>query len=151
RPDARPASLLAPARNVSYRRADVPRTVVVIPTYNERENVRRIVPEILSALDCHVLVVDDESPDRTAATVEELAVDEPRVHLVNHRPKLGIGPAYKEGFQRALAMDADYIVQMDADHSHPPDMLSQLVALAADSDLVLGSRYARGITVVNWP
>jgi dolichol-phosphate mannosyltransferase len=129
----------------------VPRTVVVIPTYNERDNIRRIVPEVLAATDCHVVVVDDESPDGTAGVVAEMAGSDPRVTLVNHRPKLGIGPAYKEGFKTALAMDPEYVIQMDADLSHPPEMLPELVRLAADNDVVLGSRYLNGITVVNWP
>jgi dolichol-phosphate mannosyltransferase len=125
--------------------------VVVIPTYNERDNVGRLLPEVLAALDCHIVVVDDESPDGTAAAVAEMAAVEPRIHLVNHRPRLGIGPAYKEGFRAAAALEPDFIVQMDADFSHPPAMVPTLVALAADHDLVLGSRYMNGITVVNWP
>ena len=131
----------------------VPRTVVVIPTYNERENIGRIIPEVLASAsgDCHVVVVDDDSPDGTPALVSELAAVEPRVHLMNHRPRLGIGPAYREGFRRALALNPELIVQMDADFSHPPAMIDEFVRLAADHDLVLGSRYLTGITVVNWP
>jgi dolichol-phosphate mannosyltransferase len=129
----------------------MPGTVVVIPTYNERDNIRRVVPQVLAATDCQIVVVDDESPDGTATIVAELAAADRRIHLVNHRPKLGIGPAYKEGFQAALALGADFIVQMDADLSHPPAMLGAFLALAADCDLVLGSRYLTGITVVNWP
>jgi dolichol-phosphate mannosyltransferase len=129
----------------------VPRTVVVIPTYNERANIERLVPEVLGATDCHVVVVDDDSPDGTAKVVASLAAADPRVHLVNHRPKLGIGPAYKEGFRTALALEPEFIVQMDADFSHPTAMLPDFPALAAEADVVLGSRYLRGITVVNWP
>jgi dolichol-phosphate mannosyltransferase len=129
----------------------VPKTVVVVPTYNERENIGRIVPEILSAIDCHVIVVDDESPDGTAAVVRDMAEREARVRLVNHHPKLGIGPAYKEGFRAALALAPDFVVQMDADLSHPPAMLPEFLRLGAEADLVLGSRYLNGITVVNWP
>jgi dolichol-phosphate mannosyltransferase len=80
-----------------------------------------------------------------------MAAADPRIHLVNHRPRLGIGPAYKEGFRTALDLQADFVVQMDADFSHPVGMLPELLALAADHDLVLGSRYLNGITVVNWP
>ena len=127
------------------------RTVVVIPTYNERENIQRIVPQVLAATPCEVLVVDDESPDGTAAVVEAQAATDPRVHLLRHSPKMGIGPAYLAGFQQALAMGADYVVQMDADLSHPPEMLPKFVALMSEADVVLGSRYVRGITVVNWP
>ena len=127
------------------------RTVVVIPTYNERENIQRIVPQILAATPCEIVVVDDESPDGTADVVAEMGARDPRVQLVRHHPKMGIGPAYKAGFAHALGMGADYIVQMDADLSHPPEMLSKFVELMADADVVLGSRYVRGITVVNWP
>jgi dolichol-phosphate mannosyltransferase len=129
----------------------VPRTVVVIPTYNEKENIQRLLPQVLAATDCHVVVVDDDSPDGTARVVADIAAADPRVHLVNHRPKLGIGPAYKEGFRAALALDPEFIVQMDADLSHPPEMLPKFVEMAGAHDLVLGSRYLRGITVVNWP
>lgn len=129
----------------------MPGTVVVIPTYNERENIQEVLPQILAAVDCHVVVVDDDSPDGTAKVVADLATRDPRIHLVNHRPKLGIGPAYKEGFQAALALDPEFVVQMDADLSHPPAMLPEFMRLARDHDVVLGSRYLNGITVVNWP
>jgi dolichol-phosphate mannosyltransferase len=129
----------------------MPRTVVVIPTYNERDNISGLLSQVLAATECDVVVVDDDSPDGTAAVVGQLAAADPRVHLVNHRPKLGIGPAYKEGFRAALALEPEFIVQMDADFSHPPAMLPEFLRLAKDNDLVLGSRYLNGITVVNWP
>jgi dolichol-phosphate mannosyltransferase len=129
----------------------VPRTVVVIPTYNERENIQRIVPQILAATPCEIVVVDDESPDGTAEVVAGMGARDPRVHLLRHHPKMGIGPAYKAGFADALARGAELIVQMDADLSHPPEMLPRFVELAGDCDVVVGSRYIRGITVVNWP
>jgi dolichol-phosphate mannosyltransferase len=129
----------------------MPETVVVIPTYNERDNIAALVPEVLAAIDCHVVIVDDDSPDGTGATVRALAAHDPRIHLLNHRPRRGIGPAYKDGFRAALALDPEFVVQMDADFSHSPTMLPELVRLAAENDLVLGSRYLRGITVVNWP
>ena len=129
----------------------MPRTVVVIPTYNEKENIPRLLPQVLAATACEVVVVDDGSPDGTAAAVAELAARDPRIHLVNHRPKLGIGPAYKEGFRAALALEPELVIQMDADGSHPPAMLPEFVKLAGENDLVLGSRYLHGITVVNWP
>jgi len=128
-----------------------PKAVVVIPTYNERENIGLIVPRVLAATPCHVVVVDDESPDGTSEAVAAMAATDPRVHLVRHSPKLGIGPAYKEGFRVALAMRPEWIIQMDADLSHPPEMLPELVRLGEEHDLVLGSRYLNGITVVNWP
>jgi dolichol-phosphate mannosyltransferase len=129
----------------------VPRTVVVVPTYNERENIQRLLPQVLGAIECEVVVVDDDSPDGTAAAVAAMAASDRRIHLVNHHPRMGIGPAYKEGFRAALALEPEFVVQMDADLSHPPAMLPELLALGADSDLVLGSRYLHGITVVNWP
>lgn len=130
----------------------MPRTAVVIPTYNEAKNVALIVPKVLEALpDAHVLVVDDESPDGTSEVVERMAATDPRVHLHRHHPRLGIGPAYKMGFAEALALEPEYVVQMDADFSHPVEMLPEFVRLAGEHDLVLGSRYLNGITVVNWP
>ena len=129
----------------------MPETVVVIPTYNERENVVILVPEVLRTIDCHVVIVDDDSPDGTGAVVRAFAERDPRVHLVNHRPRRGIGPAYKDGFRAALALAPEFVVQMDADFSHSPATLPEMVRLAAENDLVLGSRYVRGITVVNWP
>jgi len=142
---------LATSEAVGYLRRPVPETVVVIPTYNERDNIRELVPLVLAATDCHVVVVDDDSPDGTAEAVRGLATTDARIHLVNHRPRLGIGPAYKEGFRAALALAPEFVVQMDADFSHPPAMLRELVRLGAENDLVLGSRYLKGITVVNWP
>ena len=128
------------------------RTVVVIPTYNEAENVGRLVPAVLQHLpDAEVLIVDDDSPDGTADAVAAMGAHDPRVSVLRHGPKIGIGPAYKAGFAAALARQPDFIVQMDADFSHPPEMLPEFVRLAAESDLVLGSRYVNGITVVNWP
>ena len=136
---------------LGYGWAPMPRTVVVIPTYNERDNISEMLSQVLAATACDVVVVDDDSPDGTAALVAQLAAADPRIHLVNHRPKLGIGPAYKEGFRAALALDPEFIVQMDADFSHPPAMLPEFLRLANENDLVLGSRYLNGITVVNWP
>lgn len=132
--------------------AGMPEAVVVIPTYNEAGNVRRIVESVLEAAPgSHVLIVDDESPDGTAGIVEEMAAADSRVHLERHRPRRGIGPAYIAGFRAALALSPDVVVQMDADFSHPPEMVPELIGLAHDWDVVLGSRYTRGITVVNWP
>jgi dolichol-phosphate mannosyltransferase len=130
----------------------MPRKVVVIPTYNERENITRIVPEILAQYgDTEVIVVDDDSPDGTGSAVQELGRADPRVHLLARAGREGIGPAYKAGFLRALAMGADLVVQMDADFSHPHSALADFFRYAEESDLVLGSRYLNGITVVNWP
>ena len=132
--------------------AGMPRAVVVIPTYNEAENVVRLVPEVLQHLpDAEVLIVDDDSPDGTADLVAGMGERDPRVRLLRHGPKIGIGPAYKAGFEEALQRGPEFVIQMDADFSHPAAMLPEFVRLAAEHDLVLGSRYVNGITVVNWP
>jgi dolichol-phosphate mannosyltransferase len=130
----------------------MPRKIVVIPTYNERENVPRIVPQVLAQdPEIEVLIVDDSSPDGTGAVVEELRAREPRVHLITRAERQGLGPAYKAGMTHALGMGADLIVQMDADFSHPPSVLPDFFRMAEQADVVLGSRYLNGITVVNWP
>src|SRR5262249_21593038 len=125
-------------------------TVVVIPTFNERDNVDRLIPAILGQdAGTTVLVVDDSSPDGTSEVVERLAAANPRVGLLRRAQRQGIGPAYIAGFQHALRNGADYIVQMDADFSHPVAMLKEFQAYIGDFDMVLGSRYLAGITVVN--
>ncbi len=126
--------------------------IVVIPTYNERDNITRIVPQILAQdPEVQVLVVDDNSPDKTGAAVADMATQMARIHLLARPQRQGIGPAYKAGFARALEMGAELVVQMDADFSHPPGALPEFFAYAAEADVVLGSRYLNGITVVNWP
>jgi len=131
----------------------VPEKVVVIPTYNERGNIERLLPELLQVdPELEVLVVDDESPDGTADAVEEMGRRLGRIHVVRRGPKQGIGPAYRAGFRRALELGAEFIVQMDADFSHPIASLPDLFASAQrEYDVVLGSRYMDGITVVRWP
>mgnify|MGYP005847264761 CR=1 FL=1 len=129
-----------------------PKKIVVIPTYDEKENLEAIVAAVLGVdAEVEVLVVDDDSPDGTGRIAEELARAEPRVHVLHRPGKQGIGPAYRDGFRRALELGADRIVQMDADFSHPPDSLPGFFDLSEEYDLVLGSRYVDGITVVNWP
>ena len=130
----------------------MPRKIVVIPTYNECETVPLIAPVILEQdPEIEILVVDDSSPDGTGAVVEAMGREEPRVHLLTRTQRQGLGPAYKSGFKRALEMGADYVVQMDADFSHPPSSLPDFFGMMHDADVVLGSRYLNGITVVNWP
>jgi dolichol-phosphate mannosyltransferase len=130
----------------------VPKKIVVIPTYNERQNVGTLIPEVLAQdPEVEVLIVDDNSPDGTGALVTAMAQTEPRIHLLARAGREGLGPAYKAGFMWALAHGADYVVQMDADFSHAPTMLPHFFREIADVDLVLGSRYIKGITVVNWP
>jgi len=129
------------------------RSVVIIPTYNERENIERIIAAVLSqdpSID--VLVVDDGSPDGTGGIVDAIAAENPRVHAVHRSGKLGLGTAYVAGFKWALERDYEYIFEMDADFSHSPDRLPAFLAAIQDADLVLGSRYQNGhINVVNWP
>jgi dolichol-phosphate mannosyltransferase len=128
-------------------------SLVVIPTYNERDNIERIAKELLSLpLDLHVLVVDDNSPDGTGKLVEEWSKREPRVHVLHRPGKLGLGGAYITGFKWALAnTDARYLFEMDADFSHDPQAIPQFLERIQDADLVVGSRYVKGVTVVNWP
>lgn len=130
----------------------MPEKVVVIPTYNERGNIDKLLPELLAfdpALE--VVVVDDQSPDGTADLAEEIGRARGRVHVVRRESKEGIGPAYRSGFQKALEVGGELIVQMDADFSHPISSLPELFDGAREYDLVLGSRYLDGITVVRWP
>jgi len=127
--------------------------LVVIPTYNEARNIRRIVPQVLEqGPGFHVLVVDDNSPDGTGALVDEMAASEPRISCLHRPGKGGLGPAYIAGFQHALATtDARFIFEMDADFSHDPSSLPEFLETIQDCDLVVGSRYINGITVMNWP
>lgn len=124
---------------------------VVIPTYNERENIAELIQRILEGSRFRVLVVDDNSPDGTAAVVADLAADEPRVGLLLRPEKRGLGSAYVAGFRRALAEGAAFICEMDADFSHDPSYLPQLLAAAETRyDLALGSRYVPGGGTTDW-
>jgi dolichol-phosphate mannosyltransferase len=126
--------------------------LVIIPTYNERDNILAIVKRILALPQgLEVLVVDDNSPDGTGVLVEDLQQGESRVHLIRRSGKMGLGSAYVEGFRYALENGAEYIFEMDADFSHDPDALPLFLETIEDADLVLGSRYLEGVTVVNWP
>ncbi len=127
--------------------------LVVIPTYNEKENIRRIIDAVLEqGVGIEVLVVDDNSPDGTGAIVDELSKTAPRVHVIHRERKMGLGSAYIAGFKWALAgTDAKYVFEMDADFSHDPGAIPEFLRAIADCDLVVGSRYLNGITVVNWP
>ncbi len=128
------------------------RTIVVLPTYNEAENLPLIIPEILAqSPSVEVLVVDDSSPDGTGKLADALAQESARVHVLHRPQKQGLGAAYRAGLADALARGADYIIQMDADFSHPPDQIPRLLEEIETHDVVLGSRYLDGITVVNWP
>lgn len=130
------------------------RTLVVMPTYDERENLPRIVPAVLEQdEDIHVLVVDDASPDGTGEVAEALADRyEGRVHVLHREGKQGLGPAYLAGFRWGLDRDYARLCEMDADLSHPPDRLPRLIEAAREHDFVIGSRYVGGrVTVINWP
>jgi dolichol-phosphate mannosyltransferase len=127
--------------------------LVIVPTYNERDNLPRKVPLILDQdprID--VLVVDDASPDGTGALADEMAAADPRVHVLHRSSKDGLGRAYLAGFAWGLERRFDLLFEMDADISHPPDALPRLIAAAADHDVVIGSRYVGGrVNVLNWP
>jgi len=129
--------------------------LIIIPTYNERENIERVVGDLLAldlSMDLDVLVVDDNSPDGTGEIVEEWSKREPRVHAMHRPSKMGLGGAYIKGFKWALAeTDAQYIFEMDADLSHSPTAIPEFLARIPEYDLVVGSRYINGITVMNWP
>ncbi len=129
-----------------------PRCLVVVPTYNERENLARLAEQAFAALpEAQLLVVDDASPDGTGEHADELARSEPRLHVIHRPGKLGLGTAYVEGFRYGLARDFDFFFEMDADFSHDPRYLPALLARAlAGADLVLGSRYAEGGGTENW-
>lgn len=130
------------------------RNLVLIPTYNERENVSAMVDKVFSLpVEFDILVIDDGSPDGTADIVRERQKDYPdRLHLLCRHGKLGLGTAYLAGFRWGLERDYDYIIEMDCDFSHNPDDLPRLVAAAEEgADVVIGSRYVQGVNVVNWP
>jgi dolichol-phosphate mannosyltransferase len=126
--------------------------MVVVPTYNERDNIERLVADILAQDEgIEVLVVDDDSPDGTGEIVDRKAAGNPRLHALHRPGKLGLGSAYCDGFRLALDKGAEYIVEMDADFSHDPAMLPLFFEKMKDFDLVIGSRYLNGVSVVNWP
>ena len=126
--------------------------LVIIPTYNERENIAEMLGRLLALPHgLEVLIVDDRSPDGTAEVVREWKARDPRVHLIERAGKLGLGSAYRDGFRYALDHGAEYIFEMDADFSHDPDSLGDFLRELGHADLVLGSRYLHGVTVVNWP
>ncbi|MEO5740961.1 MAG: polyprenol monophosphomannose synthase [Vicinamibacterales bacterium] len=125
---------------------------IVIATYNERDNLGGLVSAILQHAGCRIIVVDDNSPDGTGALADELAAAFPdRIAVIHRTGARGLGRSLVAGLQRALETGADLIFQMDADFSHDPKYLPDMAAATADADLVLGSRYLRGISVVNWP
>ena len=127
-------------------------TIVISPTYNECKNVQSLIELILGKYpEFHLLIVDDSSPDGTANKVKELQADYPNLHLEERPTKDGLGTAYIYGFKWAIEREYDRIVQMDADLSHDPNDVPRLVNLLGEHDLIVGSRYVEGVSVVNWP
>lgn len=129
------------------------KAIVVVPTFNERDNLEKLIPAILAVDDgMDVLVVDDNSSDGTGTVADQFALETGRVHVL-HRPlRMGLGSAYIDGFKYALKhTDAEYIFEMDADFSHDPKFIPDFLEAIQDADLVVGSRYTRGISIVNWP
>jgi dolichol-phosphate mannosyltransferase len=128
------------------------RVLVIVPTYNERDNVESIIERIVGSVpDANVLIVDDGSPDGTGKIADELAATDTRIHVLHRTAKAGLGAAYIAGFGWGLERDYDVLVEMDADGSHAPEQLPLLLGALRGADLVLGSRWVSGGTVVNWP
>lgn len=133
-------------------RGPLHRVVVCIPTYNERENLPRIVARVRTAVPAaDVLVLDDNSPDGTGEIADSLAESDPQIHVLHRTGKQGLGAAYKAGFAWAIERGYDAVVEMDADGSHQPEQLPALLRAATNADLVVGSRWVKGGSVVNWP
>ena len=127
-------------------------TVIIVPTYNERENLPRMAEKLLSLpVGVDVLVVDDNSPDGTGKIADELAAKHPQIHVLHRTNKEGLGRAYIAGFKWALAHKYEFIFEMDCDFSHDPGEIPAFLKAAEQADLVLGSRYSGGVRVVNWP
>lgn len=134
------------------QRPPIERVAVLIPTFNERDNLPRVVERVRGSVPgADVLVLDDNSPDGTGDVADGLAAADERVHVLHREGKEGLGAAYLAGFSWALEHGYDAVVEMDADGSHRPEHLPVMLEAAADADLVIGSRYVRGGRVVNWP
>ena len=125
------------------------KTIVVIPTYDEKDNVKRMADAVLATSSLELLFVDDNSPDGTGDLIEEMMKTEPRIHCLHREKKKGLGRAYVAGFAKAIELGAEKIVQMDCDFSHDPKDLPRIIA--ADADLVIGSRYVKGGDTPGWP
>lgn len=129
------------------------KTLLIIPTYNEIENIQRVLEMVfgLNIAGLEVLIIDDNSPDGTAALVKQLAQRFQGLYIIERPGKMGLGTAYISGFQYALENGYDYIMEMDADLSHDPREIPNFLALMEEADLVVGSRYIKGVNVINWP
>ncbi|SFQ55305.1 dolichol-phosphate mannosyltransferase [Amycolatopsis arida] len=141
-----------PRDDHQHRHGGTAPVLVIVPTYNERENLAPILRRLHDSLpDAHALVVDDGSPDGTGQLADELAADDERVHVLHRTEKAGLGAAYIAGFRWGLAREYNTLVEMDADGSHAPEDLPRLLDALGDADLVIGSRYVPGGSIVNWP
>ena len=128
------------------------RPLIIIPTYNERDNIQKLIPLLMELdISLSVLVVDDNSPDGTGKLVNDMSEENDRIQILHRPGKLGLGSAYIAGFKHAIQQDVDCIFEMDADFSHDPDMISEFLEKLETCDVVIGSRYISGINVVNWP
>ena len=128
------------------------KTLIIIPTYNERENIKKLIPEIKKIdKSLHILVIDDASKDGTATVVKNLMKRDKTINLIQRDGKYGLGTAYVAGFKYAIKNKYDYIFEMDADFSHDPKYINDFLKNIKNYDLVIGSRYLNGISVVNWP
>ncbi len=128
------------------------KALVIIPTYNEAQNAEKIVTEVLQQSEkVEVLIVDDNSPDGTAEIVKKMMETDSRIHLLQRERKLGLGTAYVAGFRYAIGKKFDFVFEMDADFSHNPKEISVMLGRMDDCDLLIGSRYIKGVNVVNWP
>ncbi|MFF9865884.1 MULTISPECIES: polyprenol monophosphomannose synthase [unclassified Streptomyces] len=139
-------------RNGQRRYGPLGKALVIIPTYNEADNIKPIVGRVRAAVpDAHVLVADDNSPDGTGKLADELAAEDDHVHVLHRKGKEGLGAAYLAGFRWGIERDYGVLVEMDADGSHQPEELPRLLTALKGADLVLGSRWVPGGRVVNWP
>lgn len=128
------------------------RPLIIIPTYNERDNIQKLIPILMELdLSLSILVVDDNSPDGTGKLVNDMSEQNDRIQVLHRPSKLGLGSAYIAGFKHAIQQDVDCIFEMDADFSHDPNMISEFLEKLETCDVVIGSRYISGINVVNWP
>ena len=128
------------------------KSIVIIPTYNELNNIKNLIPDILNIRpEFHILIVDDNSPDGTGDYVEELSKKDDRIKIIRREGKMGLGTAYVAGFRYMLENGYEFAFQMDADYSHDPKELNVFVQYAENYDLVIGSRYIQGVNVINWP
>lgn len=126
--------------------------IIVIPTYNELDNIQRLIPLVLELIpSVRLVIVDDNSPDGTGELVARMAAENDRIHLLQRSGKLGLGSAYIAGFKYALQQEVDCIFEMDADFSHDPKMLPAFMDALEENDVIIGSRYSNGVNVVNWP